>query len=240
MPSFYVPSLVKTDAEVIIKGDEFHHIKNVFRKQTGDEILLTNGNGILAKAEISEIFKTEIIVNILSVNKLNFSEQKIAIAFPFLKNKHDNLIVEKLTELGVKDFFPIITKRTVQKPKPIEKFEKITISAIKQCDNVFLPKVHQTVKLSQFFKTLQTENYQPVVALETEKEKLLSDVVSITNICIIIGPEGGFSEEEIAFIKEQNIPTFKLGNHILRAETAAISAVSQLVSIYLKNNNNFY
>ena len=122
----------------------------------------------------------------------------------------------------------------------VEKFEKITISAIKQCDNAFLPKVHQTVKFSHLFEILQDKNYQPIIALETEKEKLLFDAVSNQNLCIIIGPEGGFAEEEIAFIKEQNIPTFKLGNHVLRAETAAISAVSQLVSIYLKNNKNFY
>ena len=109
MPSFYTPNLTENNENLIIRGDEFHHIKNVFRKQIGDEILLTNGSGILAKAEISEILKTEIAVNILSIKKLDISEQKIAIAFPFLKNKHDNLIVEKLTELGVKDFFPSIT-----------------------------------------------------------------------------------------------------------------------------------
>ena len=71
------------------------------------------------------------------------SQPQIAVAFPLLKNKHDGMIVEKLTELGVKDFFPIITERTVRKlsANTVEKFHKVAIAAMKQCDNAFLPEI---------------------------------------------------------------------------------------------------
>ncbi|MBC8384763.1 MAG: 16S rRNA (uracil(1498)-N(3))-methyltransferase [Candidatus Cloacimonetes bacterium] len=242
MPCFYTPSLKKDDKIISISGDEHHHIKNVFRKNIGDDILLTNGNGILAEAKIESISKKEIDVEIVSANEVQISEPKIAVAFSLLKNKHDNLIIEKLTELGVKDFFPIITERTVRKTSKNteEKFEKVAISAIKQCDNAFVPKINQTQSLDNLLRSIR--DFQPIVALEIGKHQTISRIAAEIQkpICVIIGPEGGFSEEEIELFQQKEIPPFSLGNHILRAETAAISSVSQLLEFYLKEDPEYY
>ena len=84
---------------------------------------------------------------------------------------------------------------------------------------------------------------QPLVALAKGKNKILTDIVQEFNeqeLCLIFGPEGGFSSYEIDFMHKESIPVFTLGNYILRAETAAISAVSQLLGFYLKQNPEYY
>ncbi len=242
MPCFYTPNLKKDDKKISIIGEEHHHLKNVMRKNIGDEILLTNGKGILADAKIIEFSKKEVLVEVLTVKEETISEPKIAVAFAHLKNKHDHLIIEKLTELGVKEFFPIITERTVRNPSKNteEKFQKVAISAIKQCDNAFLPEIHKTQDLKELFSSIP--DYQPIVALEIGKHQTISQIAEEFHkqFCLIIGPEGGFSPNEIELFKQKEIPTFSLGNHILRAETAAIASVSQHLEFYLKKNPEYY
>jgi len=243
MPCFYAPDMKINDKVIIISGTEHHHIVHVFRRKNGDSITISNGNGLLADGIISSIEKKTLIISINRIKSIQKSFPQIAIAFPLLKNKHDNMIIEKLTELGVKDFFPIVTERTVRKPSEntIEKFNKVAIAAMKQCNNAFLPKIHDVRSLSELINEMK--EYTPVVALEIGKHKTLNEFMANSeskSICIIIGPEGGFDEKEIEFLIKENITTFTLGNHILRAETAAIASISQLVSILLKNNPDYY
>ncbi|NQV17338.1 MAG: 16S rRNA (uracil(1498)-N(3))-methyltransferase [Armatimonadetes bacterium] len=244
MPCFYTPELKEQDSKIMISGEEYHHIIDVFRKSIESEILLTNGKGLLAKTKITSINKKKLTVSILSINKEKQSQPKIAVAFSILKNKHDFLIIEKLTELGIKEFFPIITDRTVRKPSKNTtiKFKKTAIAAIKQCDNSFLPKVNNTTSLTEFLVNIK-ENYKPVVALEVGENRQLWEVLSSLNeenICLVIGPEGGFTNEEIEIFKDKNIQAFNLGNHIVRAETAAIAASAQLLGYFLKKNPEYY
>lgn len=245
MPGFFVSQLTIGDDSIVISGEEFHHIVHVFRKKVDEEILLTNGKGILSKATIASIRKKELTANILEIWEEKITPPEMVVAFPLLKNKHDALIVEKLTELGVKEFFPIITERTVRQlsNNTLDKFTKIAISAIKQCDNAFLPKIHELSTLKVLFDKLQKMRKQPLVALETGEHRLLAYVIQEFNeqeLCLIFGPEGGFSPAEIDLLHQEKIPTFTLGNHILRAETAAITAVSQLLGFYLKQNPKYY
>ena len=243
MPCFYAPEMKLDDNMSVITGTEYHHIAHVFRRKVGDEVILSNGRGLLAKGVISNIEKKLLSVTIDDITTMQRSSPQIAIAFPLLKNKHDNLIIEKLTELGVKDFFPIVTERTVRKPSKntVEKFNKVAIAAMKQCDNAFLPQIHNVQSLSELINEIK--EFTPVVALEIGKHKTLVDVIKDSenrSICIIIGPEGGFDNSEIEYLQRENITTFTLGNHILRAETAAISSVSQLVGLHLQNNPDYY
>jgi len=243
MPCFYQPDMKKSDSTVSITGTEFHHISHVFRRKEGDEIVISNGNGLLAEGAIASISKKELSVDISKMSSLQMSNPKIAVAFPLLKNKHDNMIIEKLTELGVKEFYPITTERTVRKASKntVEKFRKVGITAMKQCDNAFLPQIHQVLTLSELIHSL--ENYTPLVALEVGKQKTIRDIypeLQEQAICLIIGPEGGFDDKEIDFLINNNVNTITLGNHILRAETAAITASAQLLALHLEENPEYY
>jgi 16S rRNA (uracil1498-N3)-methyltransferase len=242
MPGFYTPELLPQSKQLDISGNEHHHIVHVFRKQINDEILLTNGQGVLASAKIIAIGKKNLQVEILEISQPQNSQPSISVALPLLKNKHDNLIVEKLTELGVREFYPILTERTIRKAHKniCQKFEKVAIAAIKQCDNAYLPKIHQPVALSELLAQLPAE-VQPIAALEFGQHPLISQVVAPqTATCLIIGPEGGFSPAEAKFMLQNRVKAITLGNHILRAETAAITAVSQLLSCYLRDNPAYY
>ena len=243
MPCFYIPEMKRDKDIVTISGTEYHHICHVFRRKEGDKIILSNGKGLLAEGIVYKANKKELTVIINRITIMKQSKPRIAIAFPLLKNKHDNLIIEKLTELGVKDFFPITSERTVRKPSAntVEKFNKVAIAAMKQCDNAFLPKIHKVRSLSELLEKMK--EYIPVAALEIGKHQTLNEIVvnyEKRSICIIIGPEGGFDKKEIKYLQNKQIATFTLGNHILRAETAAIAGVSQLVGTFLQNDPEYY
>jgi 16S rRNA (uracil1498-N3)-methyltransferase len=242
MPSFYVPHLGKDSHTITIIGAEHHHIVHVFRRQEGDEITLSSGDGLLANAKIIEIGKKSLVAEIIEISNPKKSNPEISVAIPLLKNKHDNLIVEKLTELGVKKFYPITTERTVRKGggNVAEKFQKVAVAAIKQCDNAYLPEISDCINLEELLEKIP-ENVIPVAALEVGRHKLINQVVSPEqSVCIIIGPEGGFSSKEIEMMKQKEVKTISLGNHILRAETAAITAVSQLLTVYLEADPYYY
>ncbi len=243
MPCFYAPEMRINDDRIIISGTEHHHICNVFRKKVEDKILLSNGMGLLAECKIIDISKKHLTVSIDKMTAIQKSQPQFAVAFPLLKNKHDSIIVEKLTELGVKDFFPIITERTVRKSSvnTVEKFNKVAIAAMKQCDNAFLPTIHKVRSLTGLIEEMK--DFILVAALEIGRHETLNEVAGTTekrSICIIIGPEGGFSKDEIEYLQNKQVKTFTLGNHILRAETAAIASASQLVGTFLQNDPDYY
>lgn len=243
MPCFYTPEMKITDDIVLISGNEYHHICHVFRRKEGDKIILSNGKGLLAEGIINSVKKKGLTVSINKRTIMKISQPQIAIAFPLLKNKHDNMIIEKLTELGVKDFFPITTERTVRRPSinAVEKFQKVAIAAMKQCDNAFLPQIHEVQSLNELIE--KRGEFVPLVAMEIGKHKTINEIVATfekRSICIIIGSEGGFDKKEIEYLKDRNIATFTLGNHILRAETAAIASIAQLVGSFLQNDPDYY
>jgi 16S rRNA (uracil1498-N3)-methyltransferase len=229
---------------LIIEGEEFHHIVNVFRKKPQDRLLLSNGHGLKATAVLDKIGKKSITLQIIESRPTEKSSPRIAVGFSLLRNKNDHLIVEKLTELGVSEFFPFISSYTVRNSSnnTIEKFKKTAIAALKQCDNPFLPQIREVMDLEKALSVLQQENFTVLTALERDAVKLLPDCLPEPlppKIVLLFGPEGGFSDEEIAFLGEQSGEKFTLGNHVLRAETAAISGVSQLLLKILKQQPDY-
>jgi 16S rRNA (uracil1498-N3)-methyltransferase len=237
MPTFYLSHLTISDKHLTIDGDELHHIVNVFRFKAGDSITLTNGKGLLAKAIIKEVTKKTLTVDLIEKNQSQRPTRKIACAFSLLKNKHDLLIVEKLTELGVVDLFPMQTVNSVRlsKVNTHEKFIKTAIAAIKQCENPWLPTIHKPQTLEATIKIIIEHGYTPIVASETKPEQTLHSMFCTlshhtphtTHHCIVIGPEGGFDQTEFELFEKLNIPLVSLSPYTLRAETAAIVGVSQ-------------
>ncbi|MBN2830303.1 MAG: 16S rRNA (uracil(1498)-N(3))-methyltransferase [Candidatus Cloacimonetes bacterium] len=243
MPSFYEPNLKPECKQLTITGSEYNHIVNVFRKRIGDLIKLNSGNGLLAEGKISSISKGSLTVDIETIRYFEMSEPQLAVAFALLRNKNDEFIVEKLTELGIKELFPFISENTVRKPgnNTISRFQDTAIAAIKQCDNPFMPIIHETTDLKKTLNFVREQGFQPIIASELEDEPLLAEIVSVYNkpLCIFIGPEGGFSPIEFRHFKDTNTLTYKLCNRVLRAETAAITSVAQLVEEYLKINPEY-
>ena len=133
------------------------------------------------------------------------------------------LIVQKATELGVSHIYPTITERTQKKRLPkFERLQLIAMEATEQCGRLKIPTIHHPVDFEEVIPTLS----HPYMAYEMEQEKYLQDyekqLHQKSELQLIIGPEGGFSEKEVAFAKKHKVPSFSLGPRILRMETAAI------------------
>jgi len=231
MPGFYIAELTSTQTEIKVSNEEYHHIINVFRHKLDDKITLINGKGIRCKARIKEICKSYITLLLENMECFEPAKIKIACAFSLLKNKNDLWIVEKLTELGVTDLFPMQTINSVKlsKENTVEKMKKTAIAAAKQCDNPWIPTIHDVLILDKTLNKVINMGYLPVVASERLVDiNIYSFHKTITNenICFFIGPEGGFDDTEFDLFEKNNIIRFNIPGNILRAETAAIVAVA--------------
>lgn len=243
MPGFYAPQLVAESTVVTLKGDEFHHLCHVFRRRAGDEVALTSGSGVTAEGRIRQITKREVVIDVQKTTVYEEAQPPMACAFALLRNKHDAMIIEKCTELGVRDFFPFTSDFTVRKASgnTIEKFCATAVAAIKQCDNAFLPRIHTVQPLASCLDAMQEMGYKPAVAVESGQHPHMGCAVpEPAAVCMVIGPEGGFSAQEKELFVQKKLLTLTLGNHILRAETAAITSISQLLHMNLTRNPAYY
>ncbi len=233
MPSIYAPDLSEDKNIITIKGEEFHHLINVKRIKSRETVKLNSGAGLIAEGKLTEVTKDYAVIEITKREKFPFPERPFAIAFALLKNRNDELVIEKCTELGVTAFYPLLTDYSVRAPSKntVSRFERLALSAIKQCDNPWLPRISEPLPLKEAVKKLSAEDWKPVLCSEQRPAQRISDLPNNLKPCFIIGPEGGFSEEEFSFFADQDIPSISLCNLITRAETAAIAAAAQFAAL---------
>jgi len=152
--------------------------------------------------------------------------------------------VEKLTELGASAFFPFVCERSVrlQGGNTADKFAAVAVAALKQCDGAFLPTVQEPQPLEVAIAAVQAAGYTPLVASEAERALMLPTALEqhSGDLCLVIGPEGGWSDAERAWFAARGLPQVSLGNHVVRAETAAIAGMSMILGAQLKNNSQYY
>ena len=199
------------------------HIVKSLRKKIGDEISLTNGNGLSCKTKIIEIGK-KVKVEITSFKKEALSNEKIHIAISPLKNSSRfEWFLEKATEIGVREITPLITRYSEKKKINFERAERVLISSMKQSYQFYKPKINPIINFSDFL--IQNNDFKIMANLKTNRLIKANDIKS-NNICLMIGPEGGFSEEEIIEARDNNILEISLGKNRLRSETAAVHSLS--------------
>ena len=237
---FFLP-FSATDNSLIIADEKIvNQIKNVLRLKDGDEILIFNGEKE-RKGKIEEIAKNAIRI-ILKEEVINLREPKIKVKLfcSLLKKDNFEIVVQKATEVGVKEIYPIISKRTVKFDFKKERMDKIIKEASEQSMRISLPILHQTISFQEALKESSQNQLNVFCDLssplfsETLKEKLISK--KIDSLGVFIGPEGGWSEEEIHLAKDNNFLMVKLSDLVFRSETAAIIAV-YLFSHLLVNND---
>ena len=234
MPSCYTPELSDGSHEIRITDVEFHHLGHVKRIAVGSTIKLNNGRGLLATAEVVRISKHSIDAQVVSRWHGDKSKSAFALAFALLKNRHDELIVEKVTELGATGFYPLISEFSVRTPGAgtISRFEKIAISAIKQCDNPWLPFIKEAETLPRVLQKIQEDGWQPVLCSERRPDIWMKDLELSKPPCFLIGPEGGWSAAELTLFSSLNIKEISISSLILRAETAAIAIAAQYAGLH--------
>jgi 16S rRNA (uracil1498-N3)-methyltransferase len=215
-----------------IEGEEFHHLYNVLRHNVGDKILAFDGKLNEYLCEIVEIQKNR--ARIKKIEKIENIEYdfNIAIAPALIKKENFELMLEKVVEIGVKEIYPIITKHSVVKIKEKkERWEKIILNACKQSHRQIIPKLHNILTLNEIAQI--SKNYSLKLFANPKSIRNLFSFEKADSVIILIGPEGGFSNEEENYLKSNGFFDFSLGNFILRSETAAIVSVG-LIAHFLR------
>ena len=226
--------------KVVIDGVEHNHLKNVLRLKEGDEVIVVCGDEYDYTCVIEKISKGDTILRVIGKEVNKYNPIADVTVFQAL-TKHDNmsLIVQKLTELGVKTFIPFESQFITSKDKYQKKDKLQTISnqSIKQCKRSIPMEVKDTLSFNNLVK--EVTDYDVVIfANETEGVKLLSEIKlkPDNKVAVIVGSEGGFSEEECNKLVDAGVKSVSLGKRILRAETASIGLTS--VVMYLMGEWN--
>jgi 16S rRNA (uracil1498-N3)-methyltransferase len=230
MQLFYNPNINETTEYFSFDKEESKHIIKVLRKKDTDILFVTNGLGFLFKTEITLASDSKCTVQIISFEKKEESKFKLHLAVaPTKMNDRFEWFLEKATEIGIHEITPIICDRSERKVINAERFDKIILSAMKQSNELFLPKLNDAVTFKEFIKQ-QNKGLQLIAHCEeTDKKTLKSVLKPNENVTLLIGPEGDFSEKEIALALENNYIPVSLGNTRLRTETAAVVACHSVV-----------
>jgi 16S rRNA (uracil1498-N3)-methyltransferase len=230
MQLFYNPDIDETTESFSFDKEESRHIIKVLRKKDSDILHVTNGLGLLFETEITLASDNKCTVQVLSVKKADEPKFRLHLAVaPTKMNDRYEWFLEKATEIGIHEITPVFCDRSERKTINPERFEKIILSAMKQSNETFLPKLNQAVSFKEFIKQ-KNEGLNLIAHCEETDKKSLKEILRPNeNITMLIGPEGDFSEKEIALALENNFQPVTLGNTRLRTETAAIVACHSVV-----------
>lgn len=239
MPHFFIDSKTFKDNFITISDKEiYNHVAKSLRAKTGENILLIDENQIQYEGKIEKITKNSIEVKVTNSYKSNRNlEFKLYLAQSPLRSDAQSLIVEKATELGVDGIYPIFTDNCTLKKSVIEqkikKWQKIMFEASKQCERAYIPTCFEPLDMETLIKNIQFNRILAFVERNADyklKNYLRENpILKNEKILVIIGPEGGFSAEEFEFFKKNNITTLSLGDLILKAETAVIVALGNIL-----------
>jgi len=201
-----------------------HYLTKVMRLKIGDNFSLFNKNGEW-EANILNISK--FIVEFIVTKQLRQKEniKELWLAFSPIKSNYFNFMIQKATELGVTKFLPIIFDRTVVRKINKERLSKVIIESSEQSNRLVIPTIEDPKTLDEF---LNLNNFQLIFTdLNSKNTKIKSSMMSDKPVCIIIGPEGDFSESERQkILSYKDVQAIKINENILRSETAVISAIS--------------
>lgn len=232
MDYFYTPPHLITASELSIDGDEFVHLTHVMRKKPGDAIRVVNGTGTAYDVTLAEISKRIARCEITATHpRLNEPAIDVTLGVAILKNASKfDFLVEKVTELGVNTIVPLLTERTIPHHAKIDRWQKLALAAMKQSCRCVLPTVYSLRSFTDFITSaapvdlkliLHEKSSQPITAA------LSSGAYHSVVLCV--GPEGGFSDEEVGFALGKGFSPASLGQTRLRTETAGIVGVAMVV-----------
>ncbi len=203
-----------------------HYVSKVMRLRENDEFNVFNESGEWI-AQIKKINKTGIEFQIVKQLRSKESRADIWLAFSPIKSNYFNFMIQKSTELGVTKFIPVIFERSIVRKINNDRLKKIIIEATEQSNRIYTPEIESPVKLQNFLSTYEDKIKLIFTDLNSNKKKISLIKSEKKPLCILIGPEGDFSESErLKILNFKDVETIKLNDNILRSETAAISALS--------------
>jgi len=238
MPHFFE----KVEGDIVkLSPENAKHISGALRMRAGETITLCY-NGRNYSCELTDVSKEEVLAKVVDCD-MNYSEPNVDITLFQCVPKGDKLelVIQKAVELGVSNIVPVLSSRCVSRPdekkaaKKNERYNKIALSACEQSGRGKIVQVKEQISFAQAVEKLQ--DYDLAILFYEGGGKQLKEIFkdnTAKKICIFIGPEGGFSDEEVSALENAGAKTATLGKRILRTETAPLAA---LVSIMLLTDN---
>ena len=208
----------------MLDKSQSHYLNKVMRIKENEFFSLFNNKGEW-EAKILKIFKGLVEFEIIKQLRQKENMKDLWLAFSPIKSNYQNFMIQKATELGVTKFLPIIFDRTIVRSINVERLKKIVIEASEQSNRINIPSIEQTQNLESFLNS----NLVDLIFTDLNSTNKKIDKSKLTNkpICIIVGPEGDFSElEREKILTFKGVQTVKINENILRSETAVISAIS--------------
>ena len=241
MHRFYITPEQYNGDEIRIIGEDVNHMKNVLRMKEGEELICCDGNGKEYSCLVAELSREYVLVKVVS-EQMSANELSVrTVLFQGLPKKDKmELIIQKAVELGVAEIVPVMTKRTIVKledkkkeEKKIERWQSIALSAAKQSGRGIIPVIKPVMTWKEMLDYMGNLDYNIVLyenalGMKATKE-CIKMAVQKSSVGILVGPEGGFEESEVAQATEQGAACVSLGHRILRTETAGFTMLAALM-----------
>ena len=230
----YLNKKLDLDLDLILEKEDAHYLKNVMRLREGDNISLFNSQDGEYEGRIissdKNIIKVKLVLKIKNINR----QAKISLIFSLIKSSKLDYLIQKCTEVGVKEFIPVISEKSVAKNLNIKRVEKIIKESCEQSNQLFLPAIHEIERLEKKLKSFDKNSVIFFADINSSNKKLNEVLKSNKNhkLYLLIGPEGDFSSKERDLLDSiSNCIPISLGQNILRSETAAVAGLVLLNSL---------
>ena len=229
LPRLFVGGPLATGAAVELDPAQANYLGNVMRLKLGDEALLFDGGSGEWLARVTDAGKKRMTLSIEQRTREQETVPDCWLAFAPVKRAQTDWLVEKATELGIARLLPVTTRRTIVERVKLERLQAIAIEAAEQCNRTTIPEISEPQSLQSF---LRTHGGRCLYFADEAGGTPPADAFKPGAATILVGPEGGFAEEERAAIRaeEAAIP-ISLGPRILRAETAALAAITSYMAL---------
>lgn len=237
MPRIFLP-FTETSGAIQITGEKAKYLATVLRCKEGEELVVFDGKGASLKTIIRRITKKDILAEIVEAIEGDLKTPlPVTLIQGLLKGEKMDLVIQKTTELGIRKIVPVITERSqLRETRKLDRWKKIAEEAARQCGRNDIPDISELLAFNEIFTEKTSPDTLSLLFWEGGglplKEAVLTQSPSqapasaLQPINILIGPEGGFSAKEVELAKANGCIVTSLGERILRAETAAISAVT--------------
>ena len=225
LPRLYVEAALGDGASVELNSGQANYLGNVMRLKQGDHLLLFNGRAGEWLAEIAEAGKKRMTLSVVEPTRPQEMAPDLWLAFAPVKRGRVDWLVEKAVELGVARLLPVVTQRTIVDKLNLERMRAHIVEAAEQCGRTSLADIAEPARLDALFKA--RDSGRTLYFADESGGEPASAAFKPGPALILTGPEGGFTADEAAAIRAaENVKAISLGPRILRAETAALAAVS--------------
>ena len=239
MPRFFCPSPLRLNGSFELPPDAAHHAARVLRLREGDAVQIFDGLGNECQGVIAELSGRRVVVgNIAATNTNRESPLQVVLAQALSSSEKMDWVIQKATELGVAEFQPLDTERSVARltaeraAKRIEHWQQVAISACEQCGRNVLPKLHAPLDIMVWLQQMQKTADAKFILLPQGAVSLHTQAKPQSKVVLLIGAEGGFTQAESDVALHCGFTPIRMGTRVLRTETAAVAGLAALQTLW--------